>query len=265
MRHSPMKFSNFKFKRLMARATVQTKNLPLASLVFVRGSDGTGFGCTPRHKKTNSSTKPSLLLALSMSSPFDVNRRNTFTNSSPQKKQMVPEPVTLEADPNQIIKAHLPFNTPQAKTIREHMHTHVKCPQEGTRVFVFRQQSGWTTVALNSTAQNPSLTMEPALVLKLAHAKFNECGAVSEVHMRMADGKSFTYDEIDSIAWTPLPAASDGESAAGSTSKTDAEIIIDNLEALQAKVEASASKIEVMEVKLGAMFDMLEKSLSKKK
>jgi hypothetical protein len=107
--------------------------------------------------------------------------------------------------------------------------------------------------------------MEPALVLKLAHAKFNECGAVSEVHMRMADGKTFTYEDIDNIEWTPLPQTSGhSESAAGSTSKTDAEVIIDNIEALQTKIEASASKIEGIEATLGAMFEMLEKLVSAK-
>ena len=100
--------------------------------------------------------------------------------------------------------------------------------------------------------------MEPAGVLKLAHAKFNECASVSDVEIRGTDGAVITYDQIDSIKWNPLPVDNNaGDPPGPSSTKTDAEIIID-------LVYGVTEKVNALDLKMAAMYELVEKLVNDK-
>lgn len=111
------------------------------------------------------------------------------------------------------------------------MHTNINT-DDGSRVFVFRQGSGWTNISLHSTASCPALTLDGVQTLKQSIMRFNECPQrqVSSVTVKMADGTVVAADAIDNIAFTDLPAGeASADSNASAGMKTDAEVIVDHL------------------------------------
>jgi hypothetical protein len=171
------------------------------------------------------------------SNPFDCNQKKSAFGSPAKAKAVIPrEPVTLVADKNQIITAIIPYNSPQAAPIRQHMHSNITI--DGQRVFIFRPVNGWTNIALNSTAENPKLTADPITVLKLAHTKFSECPSVSSVSIKWAGTEDVkTYEDIDQMEpmFTPLPESQDP--VADGQAKTEGEFLMDKLNEVDKKVD----------------------------
>ena len=169
------------------------------------------------------------------SNPFDCNQKKSAFGSPAKAKAVIPrESVTLVADKNQIITAIIPYNSPQAAPIRQHMHSNITI--DGQRVFIFRPVNGWTNIALNSTAENPKLTADPITVLKLAHTKFSECSAVSTVTIKWAGSDEvLNYEDIDNMEpmFIPLP-ESQGPVA---EAKTEGEFLMDKLNEVDKKVD----------------------------
>ena len=169
------------------------------------------------------------------SNPFDCNQKKSAFGSPAKAKAVIPrESVTLVADKNQIITAIIPYNSPQAAPIRQHMHSNITI--DGQRVFIFRPVNGWTNIALNSTAENPKLTADPITVLKLAHTKFSECSAVSTVTIKWAGSEEvLNYEDIDNMEpmFIPLP-ESQGPVA---EAKTEGEFLMDKLNEVDKKVD----------------------------
>ena len=169
------------------------------------------------------------------SNPFDCNQKKSAFGSPAKAKAVIPrESVTLVADKNQIITAIIPYNSPQAAPIRQHMHSNITI--DGQRVFIFRPVNGWTNIALNSTAENPKLTADPITVLKLAHTKFSECSAVSTVTIKWAGSDEvLNYEDIDKMEpmFIPLP-ESQGPVA---EAKTEGEFLMDKLNEVDKKVD----------------------------
>lgn len=137
-------------------------------------------------------------------SPFGQPQRSGFT-SAPVKKLPTPEPVELLANRNQIIEALVPFQKPASPVIRAVMHNEILTP-ENQKCLLYRNTNGWTSVALDSTADMPKVTADPKYLLKVAWRAFTNCQAVSTVTMRLKDGTIFTYDDIDRLVFDPLTA-----------------------------------------------------------
>jgi hypothetical protein len=172
-----------------------------------------------------------------MSSAFDCNKRNTFTNKSPVKTETAAEPVKLVVNPIQIIQAGIPFNTAKASAIRNHMHANILF--NGQRIFIFRQGNGWTNISLNSTASDPALTCAPAEALKIAYTSFKSCPDVSDVTIEMVNGTTVNSSDIDSIVWEDMPRADTSGSSSGSApSMTDGETIIMEVRAVSTALSA---------------------------
>ena len=171
------------------------------------------------------------------SNPFDCNQKKSAFGSPAKAKAVIPrESVMLVADKNQIITAIVPYNSPQAAAIRQHMHSNITV--DGQRVFIFRPVNGWTNIALNSTAESPKLTADPITVLKLAHTKFSECPSVSSVTIKWAGTEDVkTYEDIDQMEpmFTPLPESQDP--VAEGQAKTEGEFLMDKLNEVDKKVD----------------------------
>ena len=198
-------------------------------------------------------------------SPFDVNRRDSFVRASPTRKQSAPESVRLTAQLCGIICALIPFQTSKAKAIREWMHANVLTPDdERNRVFIYRQNNGWTNISLKSTAAAPDLTLDPVTTLKIAHAKFNECPDVSDVTIMMEGSNTpITYEQIDEIQFLPLPAPSaDNGGVAGpsGTHRTDADTIIDKVDAVASNIDKVADEVKQMKAQVLFIVDTLSKT-----
>ena len=130
------------------------------------------------------------------SSPFGCNQKNSFGSKlSKAKDNSAPEPVTLIADKNQVITAIIPFNTPMAASIRQHMHTTVL--NDGQKIFIYRSVNGWTNIALDSSEAAPKLTCDPVTTLIKAWTEFNKCPQVSNITIKWKGSEqALSYDDI---------------------------------------------------------------------
>lgn len=172
-----------------------------------------------------------------------------------------PEPVTLVAQRSQIVEAKISFNTPRANEHRQCLHS--KCIlDDGSKVFIFRQQNGWTTVHLNSSADNPQLTTDPTSALRIAYPAFMGCAGVSTVTIRKADGTIVPFDQIAAIEYDDLPvggpaADSTAVVTAPSSNKSDAQIIHDEIIAqatdLKTNVQILATDVDDIKTKMTAL------------
>ena len=184
-----------------------------------------------------------------MSSPFGCNKRNTFGNNKIEKK-INPEPVVLVANTNQVITLEIPFNTPAALSIRTYMHTHCVTDELPVKkLFIYRSNNGWTNIGLDSTEEAPKLTADVHYTLKTAWRTFTECPYVSTLTMRKEDGTEFVCDDIDSLTFEPLPAATSVVSDAG-PGQTDAEVIMNMIKGLDDKLNILISKVDDMSNKV---------------
>ena len=202
----------------------------------------------------NSPRFPSLAHDKMASNPFDCNQKKSAFGSPAKAKAVIPrESVMLVADKNQIITAIVPYNSPQAAAIRQHMHSNITV--DGQRVFIFRPVNGWTNIALNSTAESPKLTADPITVLKLAHTKFSECPSVSSVSIKWAGSEDvLTYEDIDHMEtmFNPLPESQ--APVAEGQAKTEGEFLMDKLNELDKKVD---DKLDAIDVKMAYLNNVL--------
>ena len=185
-----------------------------------------------------------------MSSPFGCNQKNLFGSKAKSKDAKTPEPVTLTVDPSQVVTASIPYGTPMAAPIRQHMHASVT--HDGQRIFIFRQVNGWTNISLDSTDTSPKLTCDPITVLNIAYREFNACASVSKVILKMTgDNAEYGYDDIAGMEakLVPLPEAQETEGAAGG-SKTDAEVLYDLAIENQNKMVQLGTDVDEIKTKL---------------
>ena len=193
------------------------------------------------------------------SSPFGCNANRSLSGYGKAKAlaPAPPEPVTLVADRTQVITAQIPFNTKQAGKIRQAMHENILV--NGQRVFIYRQVNGWTTVALDSTEQNPKLTADPYTTLKIAWKAFNDCPFVDPLIIKDANNNNVTYEGIDSLVFDDLPAGEDAPAVADG--RNDAEVIMDEVNAIKVSVK---EQLEAQETKMAYMVSLIEGLVEKK-
>lgn len=135
-------------------------------------------------------------------SPFMLKAASGYNPKAPSK--IAPEPVTILCDEHQVVYAIIPYQTPAAGTIRAHMHEH--CKHDGKKLFIFRNENGWSTIDLASKPNDPKLTAGPQFVLKVAYQAFSSCATVSTVTLKhKGTGAEFNYDDIDSMTFDDLP------------------------------------------------------------
>ena len=190
------------------------------------------------------------------SSPFGCNSNNLFGQMSKKLSAAAPaEPVLLIADPMQFITAVIPYSTKQAANIRKHMHENVL--HEGQKIFIFRQGNGWTSIALESTAEVPKLTCEPTMALKIAWREFNNCLHVSTVTIKWkGSDQEIGFDGIDGMQPTflALPESADEAEA----NKPDAEVIFDILTDLQEKSTTIDTKLAHLTTTVESLYKLIK-------
>lgn len=194
------------------------------------------------------------------SSPFGCNQKSSFGNKLGKAKETAPpEPVVIFAEQNQVITAIIPFNTKRAAEIRQHMHANIT--NDGQRVFIYRSVNGWTNISLESTPASPKLTCDPIGTLKMAYREFTACAAVSTVTMKWKESDTpIAFDDLDTLSFEDLPTEAAGEpDAGGSTNKSDAEILYDQIDALSKKVDKINDLVYDNETKLTYIVAAVEK------
>ena len=175
-----------------------------------------------------------------------ANAKNSF--SSPNSKpKSPPEAVECTFYHNQILVLKIPFSTARAAEIRNYMHTNI-LTDDGNKIFLFRQGSGWTNVSLDSTASHPKVTCDPTFALHRV-LTFKNCPAVSTVTIKNGiTGELVTTDEeIESIAFETLESNitdTDNSNEASSSGKTDAEHIMEHINIVREQVAVIVSRDE---------------------
>ena len=195
------------------------------------------------------------------SSPFAFSsqRGNLFGSKSKGKDKAPPEDVTLVASKSQVITAIIPFGTKNAQAIRQHMHQNIvtETDPKGQRIFIFRQVNGWTNIHLESTEEKPKLTCDPITVLKIAWREFSACPQVGTLKIKWENSDAtLAYDDIDGMEtqFEPLPDESDEPSV---PAKTDAEMIYDKVEQVEAKVDELNGKFTHVADSLDKIYSMI--------
>ena len=190
-------------------------------------------------------------LPFAMCSPFD----SKPVGAKPQPKLVSKEEATLVANKNQIVTFVIPYNTTGAPHIRGFMHGNVLVNNQ--RIFIYRAQSGWTNVALDSTADEPKLTCDPYLTLYTAYNEMNKCEHILRVNMRWADGTPINIDDVNQLEFDPLPSpSSDPEPTAPSLTGPSAVSTTTSSAASTAPVKAVEDKLNVLDEKVNMMMGL---------
>ena len=198
-----------------------------------------------------------------MSNPFGCNQKNLFGNKAKPNVAKVPEPVTIEVEKNQVVSATLPYGTPLAAPIRQHMHANVTVDSQ--RLFIYRSVNGWTNIALDSTDSAPKLTGDPITVVTTAYREFNACPHVSTVNLKWKGTDTLlSFDAIAGMEsqFVPLPENTSDDSAAGG-SKTDAEVLYDFAEDNQRKMVEMGTDVDECKTKLTYLVQAIDKIFKK--
>ena len=195
-------------------------------------------------------------------SMFGCNQKNLFGAKAKANVRGEPEPVTLVADPSQVITAIIPFQTKNAALIRQHMHSNIT--ENGQKIFLYRQVNGWTNISLESTETAPKLTScDPITTLKVAWREFNACNVVSKVIVKWSGSdEELGFDDIDHMEdkFMPLPEADDSTTNNAGGSKTDAEVLYDMIDAIGKQVTKIEAAVEQNQVGITHIVSVLEQA-----
>lgn len=115
-----------------------------------------------------------------------------------------PETVSAVVNPTLIVQALIPHNTPRSKAIRQYLSAYC-LNVRNERVFIFRQGSGWTSVALDSTPERPKLTCDPVSACQMLLQMGSQCPDVSTVTLLDANQNVITIDMVKAMAAAPNP------------------------------------------------------------
>ena len=121
-----------------------------------------------------------------------------------------PENVHIIVFASQILKVLIPHQTARAKAIRDFIAAFM-LNDRNERFLVFRPASNnmepnWTTVALDSTAAHPKLTIDPVSGCdKLVNILGGSCPDVGAVTMADQNGNVLTLEQVRAMVFQPLP------------------------------------------------------------
>ena len=128
---------------------------------------------------------------------------NANNGSAPQGPRTGPEAVQIQVFVSQIVKALIPYNTPRSKNIRMWLMNY--CLNESNeRVFIFRQPSGWTNVALSSTPHAPAITCNPVRAAELALVMEQHRPDVSTVTIINEQNQVMTIEQVRAMQFHPM-------------------------------------------------------------
>ena len=196
-----------------------------------------------------------------------------------------PETVTMLIHKNQICCLQVPHGTPRAAAIRQWLSTYCLNPTTNVRLWIFRRNINWTTIALDSTDDQPKLTSTPAEAAIVTRREMNRCPEVGEFKVLdwnnniIADDTSIDHLDFDPIV--PINAPPDSPvSAPGVSTATGAKPLetsiaemrthVDGLgvnftrDLVQLEAKIMAKTAEMLDDKLGAMERRQEKLTDEK-
>lgn len=143
------------------------------------------------------------------------NNSSSFGAATKGKAPSTPlEGVSMTVHKNQICELHMPFNTPRAGAIRHWTATYCTNPATNVRLWVWRKNINWTTVALDSTNEMPKLTGTPAEIVLVTRREMNRCPEVSEFKVFdwnknvITDDGTMEYMDFDPLVPVNEPAPS---------------------------------------------------------
>jgi hypothetical protein len=186
------------------------------------------------------------------------------------------ENVTMNIHKNQICSLQIPHGTPRAGAIRQWLSTYCLNPHTNVRLWIFRRNINWTTIALDSTDEQPKLTINPAEAAIVTRREMNRCPEVGEFKVLDWNNNIITDDfSIDTFDFDPIvpinepsdsPVPATGMATGTSTNAKTVQTSVDDmrayvdglsvnftrdLEQLQSKITATTA--EMLDEKLTAM------------
>lgn len=172
---------------------------------------------------------------------------HTGNNSSPfgaQTKSKAPasppENVTMLIHKNQICSLQVPHGTPRAGAIRQWLSTYCLNPNTNVRLWIFRRNINWTTIALDSTDEQPKLTASPAEAAMVTRREMSRCPEVAEFKVLDWNNSVVADDiSIDSFAFDPIvPINEPSDSAMPATgTSTDAKTVQTSIDEMRTYVD----------------------------
>lgn len=105
---------------------------------------------------------------------------------------------------NQIVKLNIPHNTPRSKGIRDFIKTYM-LNEKNERMFIFRTETGWTTIAFNSRPDVPVVTIHPIRCAEACTTVLVQCPDVATVTLKNANNDVMTLDQVRAMPFLPLP------------------------------------------------------------
>jgi hypothetical protein len=200
------------------------------------------------------------------SSPFAfLNTKNTgrggFTNTSRKLPATPAENLVVFVDRSQVVKVMIPFNMNRAPAIRQFCQSYL-VDSANRRVLVFRKDMdggpAWTNIALEATAQEPRLTMEPYELCVLIDAKMGMCPDVANVIFKAPDETVLQLADIERIDFLPLVGVAPEPVAEVVTVTT--EDVVNTVDAVRGTVLSEMANMEArMDSKLTHLVAVVEK------
>ena len=166
---------------------------------------------------------------ISFSAAHNGNNPSPFGAQTKSKAPASPlENVTMLIHKNQICSLQVPQGTPRARAIRQWLSTYGLNPTTNVRLWIFRRNINWTTIALESTDEQLKLTASPAEAAMTTRREMNRCPEVGEFKVLDWNNNVVADDiSIDSFAFDPMvPITEPSDSAVPATgASTDAKAV----------------------------------------
>jgi len=145
---------------------------------------------------------------MDFSAIHNTGNNNQFGASNKGKAPTSPlENIDMTVHQNQICELMVPFGTPRAASIRAFVATYCLNPLTNIKLWVWRKASNWTTVALDSSDEQPKITGTPWDVVHITRRELTKSSDVGTITVRDWLGNILTDDMVPHLNFTPLPMA----------------------------------------------------------
>jgi hypothetical protein len=178
---------------------------------------------------------------ISFSAAHSGNNSSAFGAQTKSKAPASPpENVTMLIHKNQICSLQIPHGTPRAGAIRQWLSTYCLNPNTNVRLWIFRRNINWTTIALDSTDEQPKRTASPAEAAIVTRREMSRCPEVGEFKVLDWNNSVVADDiSIDSFAFDPIvPTNEPSNSAVPATgTSTDAKTVQTSIDEMRTYVD----------------------------
>ena len=162
---------------------------------------------------------------ISFSSAHSGNSPSSFGAQTKSKAPASPlESVTMLLHKNQICSLQIPHGTPRAAAIRQWLSTYCLHPTTNVRLWIFRRNVNWTTIALDSTNEQPKLTANPVEAAIVTRREMSRCPDVGE--FKVLDWNNSVIEDdnaIEGFAFDPIVPINEPRDPAVSATSTSIE------------------------------------------